>query len=324
MGRFLSADPVIQDPNNLQCYNRYSYCTNNPLIRIDPSGYTYFPSVILDPLQMQVAAGQPGLDMVMKTQQTVADKTGELLANPIVQGVGKILGATGEGTAAGLLAATPEPTMMTKAAAVGLGAHALDLFQAGARQVTTGEEKQTLSSELATNLAEATGASPEVAQTIGQLSDAAAAGASLSALGLGPIQSTAGSALPKTLSRSASAVNSGNTSGQLTAASRLAVDLIGPGRGPVYGTRVHSAFQRVVQALGRTDLSTEVSYLNGQVVPRGTPGSVRLDVVEGPLTSPIKIFDLKTGSATLTPQRITQIQQNIPGGTNVLVDPIHP
>jgi hypothetical protein len=27
------------------------------------------------------------------------------------------------------------------------------------------------------------------------------------------------------------------------------------------------------------------SYLNGQVVPRGTPGSVRLDVVEGPLTS---------------------------------------
>jgi RHS repeat-associated protein len=39
MGRFLSADPVIQDPNNLQCYNRYSYCTNNPLKYVDPNGY---------------------------------------------------------------------------------------------------------------------------------------------------------------------------------------------------------------------------------------------------------------------------------------------
>ncbi len=39
LGRFLSADPIIQAPGNLQNYNRYSYVLNNPLNRIDPSGY---------------------------------------------------------------------------------------------------------------------------------------------------------------------------------------------------------------------------------------------------------------------------------------------
>lgn len=39
LGRFLSADPYIQDPGNLQSYNRYSYVLNNPLAFTDPSGY---------------------------------------------------------------------------------------------------------------------------------------------------------------------------------------------------------------------------------------------------------------------------------------------
>lgn len=42
VGRFLSADPVIQDPENTQSYNRYSYCLNNPLKYIDPSGNTWW------------------------------------------------------------------------------------------------------------------------------------------------------------------------------------------------------------------------------------------------------------------------------------------
>ena len=39
LGRFLQADPFIQDPGNSQSYNRYSYLMNNPLNGIDPSGY---------------------------------------------------------------------------------------------------------------------------------------------------------------------------------------------------------------------------------------------------------------------------------------------
>ena len=38
IGRFLSGDPVIQSPEDLQNYNRYSYVLNNPLRYTDPSG----------------------------------------------------------------------------------------------------------------------------------------------------------------------------------------------------------------------------------------------------------------------------------------------
>lgn len=37
-GRFLSPDPYIQEPDNSQNFNRYSYCVNNPLKFTDPSG----------------------------------------------------------------------------------------------------------------------------------------------------------------------------------------------------------------------------------------------------------------------------------------------
>jgi RHS repeat-associated protein len=39
IGRFLSADPFVQDPTDLQGLNRYSYVQNNPLSYTDPSGY---------------------------------------------------------------------------------------------------------------------------------------------------------------------------------------------------------------------------------------------------------------------------------------------
>lgn len=41
LGRFLSADPFVQAPDYTQGLNRYSYCLNNPLSLIDPSGYSW-------------------------------------------------------------------------------------------------------------------------------------------------------------------------------------------------------------------------------------------------------------------------------------------
>jgi len=43
IGRFLSADPFVQAPENSQSYNRYSYVMNNPLSLVDPSGYFFSP-----------------------------------------------------------------------------------------------------------------------------------------------------------------------------------------------------------------------------------------------------------------------------------------
>jgi RHS repeat-associated protein len=41
LGRFLSADPFIQEPANAQSLNRYSYVLNNPLSYTDPSGFFF-------------------------------------------------------------------------------------------------------------------------------------------------------------------------------------------------------------------------------------------------------------------------------------------
>jgi RHS repeat-associated protein len=39
--RFLNPDNIVQIPDFTQSFNRYTYCVNNPLKYIDPSGYSY-------------------------------------------------------------------------------------------------------------------------------------------------------------------------------------------------------------------------------------------------------------------------------------------
>ncbi len=41
LGRFMSADPFVQEPGNPQNFNRYAYVLNNPLKYTDPSGYFF-------------------------------------------------------------------------------------------------------------------------------------------------------------------------------------------------------------------------------------------------------------------------------------------
>ena len=45
VGRFLSADPEIQDPTHTQSYNRYTYVWNNPTNLTDPTGFEAAPIV---------------------------------------------------------------------------------------------------------------------------------------------------------------------------------------------------------------------------------------------------------------------------------------
>jgi hypothetical protein len=44
LGRFLSADPFVQDASNAQSWNRYDYVLNNPLSMTDPTGF-FFGSI---------------------------------------------------------------------------------------------------------------------------------------------------------------------------------------------------------------------------------------------------------------------------------------
>ena len=45
LGRYLSADPVVQHPFSTQGLNRYTYVANNPLSYTDPSGFGFFSSL---------------------------------------------------------------------------------------------------------------------------------------------------------------------------------------------------------------------------------------------------------------------------------------
>jgi RHS repeat-associated protein len=38
LGRFISADPIVSVPGDLQAYNRYSYVGNRPIMVSDPRG----------------------------------------------------------------------------------------------------------------------------------------------------------------------------------------------------------------------------------------------------------------------------------------------
>ena len=60
------------------------------------------------------------------------------------------------------------------------------------------------------------------------------------------------------------------------------------------------------------------------MVERGTPGSVRVDVAQGPIKRPTAVFDLKTGSAKLSSAREAQLRAHLPGGANIPITVIRP
>ncbi len=41
LGRFITADTIVQEPGNPQTLNRYTYCNNNPVNLIDPTGHKW-------------------------------------------------------------------------------------------------------------------------------------------------------------------------------------------------------------------------------------------------------------------------------------------
>ncbi|MDP2905938.1 MAG: RHS repeat-associated core domain-containing protein, partial [Candidatus Omnitrophota bacterium] len=45
IGRFITADTIVQAPYDPQSLNRYSYCRNNPINYVDPTGHSWWTSI---------------------------------------------------------------------------------------------------------------------------------------------------------------------------------------------------------------------------------------------------------------------------------------
>ena len=88
----------------------------------------------------------------------------------------------------------------------------------------------------------------------------------------------------------------------------------------IRGTLIHSEFKRLVDTTcPASQYRSEVSYKSRNLVPYGTPGSSRADVVFGPVQRPIAAYDLKTGWAYITTGQANAYGENLPAGTPISV-----
>lgn len=103
-------------------------------------------------------------------QETVME--GGTIGNRLI-GALRLLGCGVEVLGAAALAAAPEPTMLTKAGAIGLAAHAADQCTTGSRQLWTGRDLRSMTELAGSSAARALGANPQVADGVGMVLDVA-------------------------------------------------------------------------------------------------------------------------------------------------------
>src|SRR5204862_2059504 len=63
IARFVSADPIIQDPEHSQSYNRYSYVWNNPTNLTDPTGFCSDHASVASATSSASACGGRGIKL---------------------------------------------------------------------------------------------------------------------------------------------------------------------------------------------------------------------------------------------------------------------
>ena len=90
-GRFMSPDPLIQDPANTQNFNRYTYCLNNPLKYTDESGEFVWELALL-------AGHIAGMINLMSNTEAI-NNSGDKWALLKYYGVGFLSGFLGSATA---------------------------------------------------------------------------------------------------------------------------------------------------------------------------------------------------------------------------------
>ena len=301
-GTFMSRDTWDGDANLPMSYNRWLYVGSNPINNVDPSGKCYGPVDWLRNVPLE-DINCANLDKAITIEANpYANDTQKSMASAYIGawGISHIyllagIGLTAYGSASAISAwAGPYVSYaLTRYPFIGTVLNTL----------AVGSEGYLLYKAIFCNDQDAA-----AILTTGYLL-------------------TGNSAIADTIDRSVPLFRTKieQTNRLLNSLAKQAVNNVGPGSGNVYGTEVHTEFKNLIKSLGRLDLYPEVSYLQGVPVKYGTPGSVRPDVVFGTPEKPIALFDLKTGTSTLTATRIAQIRVHLPPGyTNIPIIEVHP
>ncbi|MCB0338808.1 MAG: RHS repeat-associated core domain-containing protein, partial [Bdellovibrionales bacterium] len=95
IGRFLSADPLVQLPEFSQSLNRYSYVLNNPLTMTDPSGFGWFSKFFKGVQNFLKGFSKNGLENIILASVTAGWSSGYQLLAYAAYNAGKAM-ASGE------------------------------------------------------------------------------------------------------------------------------------------------------------------------------------------------------------------------------------
>ncbi len=136
--------------------NNAAYLTDTPVDSESENGLC----IVLSPVQLAA----------ILSDNTITEE--ETWSNRILGGAGLAAGVV-ELIGAGALCLAPDPSTLTKAACVIIGAHSLDVMNASASQVITGRETTTETYREAVNLAKEFGADDYTASEIGLTVDIA-------------------------------------------------------------------------------------------------------------------------------------------------------
>jgi len=90
------------------------------------------------------------------------------------------------------------------------------------------------------------------------------------------------------------------------------------------GEHRHKRFLARVCSLNSGLCNTEISYLEGRVVLRATPGSIRLDVVAGHPAAPVRAYLLKIGQKDIASHHLEAIRRHLPGRGSVPIFRLQP
>jgi hypothetical protein len=127
---------------------------------------------------MTYSDSEEGVRVVMSSAQLAAVLTNETISSSAtltnrLWGGARVVGGLVELVGAGILCAVPEPTMASKVGCVVFGMHGADTTTAGAHQLWSGREADSLTQQGATKLAQTAGAGSGTAKAIGLAVDIA-------------------------------------------------------------------------------------------------------------------------------------------------------